>query len=47
MIKRLKVYRGSEHKHQAQKPEKLDIEWKEDILWQQYNITEQEEEKKL
>lgn len=26
MIKRLKVYRGSEHKHQAQKPEKLDIE---------------------
>ncbi|KKC29145.1 50S ribosomal protein L13 [Caldanaerobacter subterraneus subsp. pacificus DSM 12653] len=26
MIKRLNVYRGAEHKHQAQKPEKFDIE---------------------
>lgn len=25
MIKKLKIYRGSEHKHQAQKPENLDI----------------------
>ncbi|MGB9680004.1 MAG: 50S ribosomal protein L13 [Thermoanaerobacteraceae bacterium] len=25
MIKKLKVYKGSEHEHQAQKPEKLDI----------------------
>lgn len=25
MIKKLKIYRGSEHNHQAQKPEKLDI----------------------
>ena len=25
MIKRLKVYRGPEHKHQAQKPEKIEL----------------------
>jgi large subunit ribosomal protein L13 len=25
MIKKLKVYRDSEHKHQAQKPENLEI----------------------
>ncbi len=26
MLKKLKVYRGSEHPHQAQKPEKLELE---------------------
>lgn len=26
MIKKLKIYSGSEHNHQAQKPEKIDIE---------------------
>jgi ribosomal protein L13 len=26
MLKKLKVYRGSEHNHQAQQPEKLEID---------------------
>ena len=25
MLKRLKVYRGAEHEHQAQKPEKIEL----------------------
>ena len=40
MIKKLKVFRVSEHNHESQKP----IEWNPN-LWAKKSITQQEEEK--